>query len=58
MKDSRMATAAVPKDPVQPVFRHILVPTDFSHRSEAAVSYALQLAKQTHAQLTLLHVFT
>jgi nucleotide-binding universal stress UspA family protein len=40
----------------QPVLRHILVPTDFSHRSEAAVSYALQLAKQTHAQLTLLQV--
>ena len=56
MKDSRMATAAVPKDLAQPVFSHILVPTDFSHRSEAAVSYAVQLAKQTHAQLTLLHV--
>src|ERR1700730_9755734 len=56
MKDSRMATTAVPKTPVQPVFRHILVPTDFSHRPEPAVSYALQLAKQAHAQLNLLHV--
>jgi nucleotide-binding universal stress UspA family protein len=56
MKDPRMQTAAVPKDLAQNVFRHILVPTDFSDRSEAAVSYAVQLAKQTYAQLTLLHV--
>jgi nucleotide-binding universal stress UspA family protein len=56
MKDSRMATTAVAKDLAQNVFRHILVPTDFSLRSEAAVSYALQLAKHAHAQLTLLHV--
>jgi nucleotide-binding universal stress UspA family protein len=55
MKNYRMAAAA-PRDLAQPVFRHILVPTDFSHRSEAAVSYALQLAKQAHGQLTLLHV--
>ena len=50
-----MATA-VPRDLAQPIFRHILVPTDFSDRSEAALSYALQLAKQAHGQLTLLHV--
>jgi nucleotide-binding universal stress UspA family protein len=56
MKDPLMETAAMPKDLAQPLFRHILVPTDFSHRSDAAVSYALQLAKQTHGQLTLLHV--
>jgi nucleotide-binding universal stress UspA family protein len=55
MKHSLKATA-VPRDLAPPVFRHILVPTDFSHRSEAAVSYALQLAKQAHGQLTLLHV--
>ncbi len=55
MKNSQMATAA-PRDLAQPVFRHILVPTDFSHRSEVAVSYALQLAKQADGQLTLLHV--
>ena len=56
MKDPRIATSAVPKDLARPVFSHILVPSDFSHRSQAAVSYALQLAKQAHAQLTLLHV--
>jgi nucleotide-binding universal stress UspA family protein len=56
MKDLRMKTAAVLKDLAQPAFRRILVPTDFSLRSEAAVSYAVQLAKQTQAQLTLLHV--
>jgi nucleotide-binding universal stress UspA family protein len=56
MKDHQMGTAAVPKDLAQIVFRHIFVPTDFSHRSEAAVSYAVHLAKQSHAQLALLHV--
>ena len=55
MKNSLMVTV-VPRNLAQPVFRHILVPTDFSDRSEAAVSYALQLAKQAHGQLTLLHV--
>jgi nucleotide-binding universal stress UspA family protein len=55
MRHTLKATA-MPRDLVPPVFRHILVPTDFSHKSEAAVSYALQLAKQAHGQLTLLHV--
>ena len=34
----------------------ILALTDFSHRSQAAVEYAVQLAKSMHARLTLLHV--
>jgi universal stress protein A len=34
----------------------ILALTDFSHRSQAAVEYAVQLAKLMHARLTLLHV--
>jgi len=40
----------------QPLFRRILAPTDFSHRSEAALDYAVNLARRTHGQLTLLHV--
>ena len=40
----------------QPVFTRILALTDFSHRSQAAVEYAAQLARSTHARLTLLHV--
>jgi nucleotide-binding universal stress UspA family protein len=40
----------------QPASTRILALTDFSHRSRAAVEYALQLAKSMHARLTLLHV--
>ena len=40
----------------QPVFTRILALTDFSHRSQAAVEYAVQLARSMHARLTLLHV--
>jgi universal stress protein A len=39
-----------------PVFTRVLVPTDFSHRSEAAVQYAIEIARRMHAQLTLLHI--
>jgi universal stress protein A len=44
------------KADAQPVFSRILAPTDFSHRSEVAVEYAVELARKMHAQLTLLHV--
>jgi universal stress protein A len=40
----------------QPVFTRILALTDFSHRSQAAVEYAAQLAQSMDARLTLLHV--
>jgi universal stress protein A len=40
----------------QPACSRILALTDFSHRSRAAVAYAIQLAKSMHARLTLLHV--
>ena len=40
----------------QTVFTRILALTDFSHRSQAAVEYAVQLARSMHARLTLLHV--
>jgi nucleotide-binding universal stress UspA family protein len=35
---------------------HILVPTDFSEASEAAVKYGVVLARTFHARLHLLHV--
>lgn len=35
---------------------HILVATDLSHRSEAAIARAVQLAERFSAKLTLLHV--
>ncbi len=53
LPDSQIETATAQE---QPVFSRILVPTDFSRRSEAAVDYAIELARRMHAQLTLLHV--
>ena len=38
------------------MFRHILVPLDLSARSDAALKTALQLADQSRARVTLLHV--
>jgi nucleotide-binding universal stress UspA family protein len=52
-----METAAHPSAPLEPAFRRILAPTDFSHRSEIAVAYAVEIARKMHGQLTLLHVF-
>jgi nucleotide-binding universal stress UspA family protein len=38
------------------MFKHILVPTDGSKLSEKAVKQAVQLAKQSKAKVTALHV--
>jgi universal stress protein A len=54
--DCRTKIAAHPITHLEPVFRRILAPTDFSHRSEDAVAYAVELARKMHGQLTLLHV--
>ena len=37
-------------------FGHILAPTDFSPNSDRAVEYAVELARQLGAKLTLLHI--
>ena len=37
-------------------FRRVVVPTDFSPRSENAINYAVELAQRLVARLTLLHV--
>ncbi len=42
--------------PATPNIKHLLVTTDFSKGSESAVSYALSLAQEFQARLTLLHV--
>jgi nucleotide-binding universal stress UspA family protein len=42
--------------PAIPLFSRILAPTDFSLRSEAALDYAVKLARRMHGQLTILHV--
>lgn len=39
------------------IFKHILVPTDFSPSSSAAIDVAISLAAAFHAELTLLHVW-
>jgi nucleotide-binding universal stress UspA family protein len=36
-------------------FSEILAPTDFSSRSDSALTYAIELAKQLGAHLTLMH---
>jgi universal stress protein A len=54
--DTQRGTAVQPSAQPQPLFRRILVPTDFSHRSEVAVGYAVELARKMHGQLTILHV--
>jgi nucleotide-binding universal stress UspA family protein len=36
--------------------QHVLVPMDFSATADRALTYALALAQQLHARLTLLHV--
>jgi len=39
-----------------PLFRRILVPTDFSASADAALQYAQRLAREFHSDLHLLHV--
>jgi nucleotide-binding universal stress UspA family protein len=56
---ARSQTLSHPQDEArQPKWelRNILVPTDFSEPSKKALSYALCLAKQNGAKITLLHV--
>jgi universal stress protein A len=59
-KRRRKATAAVPSEasvvPHRLRLTRILVPTDFSEHSRKALSYALGLALQYKAEVTLLHV--
>lgn len=43
--------------PIAAVFSRILVPTDFSETSLAALEVAYSLARQTDADVTVLHVF-
>ena len=38
------------------MFQHILMPTDGSQRSEAAVRFGMRLAKAHDARVTALHV--
>ncbi len=56
LPETQTETAAQPTAPAQSLFSRILAPTDYSNRSETAVNYAIELGRQMHAQLTLLHV--
>lgn len=47
---------AVAAEKVLPMFKHILLPTDGSKRSEASVKRGIQLAKLLEAKVTVLHV--
>ena len=44
MQESVMATTEKAAAHMMPVFRHILVPTDFSWRSEVAIPHAVEIA--------------
>src|SRR5260370_35466085 len=52
-KERSTGTAAAP---LKLGFSSIVVPTDFSPRSEAAVNHAVELARRLGAQVTLLHL--
>jgi nucleotide-binding universal stress UspA family protein len=39
------------------IIQHVLVPIDFSATADRALDYAIALAHQLHARLTVLHVF-
>ena len=39
------------------MFKHLVVPTDFGEPAQAALSFAIDLAKTYEAKLTLLHVY-
>src|SRR5262245_13360350 len=39
------------------IVQHVLVPLDFSATADRALEYAIALAQQLQARLTLLHVF-
>ena len=41
---------------MEPLFHHILVPVDFTEKNRAAVELAQQLARQSDARVSLLHV--
>jgi universal stress protein A len=56
LPETQTETAAQSTAPAQSLFSRILAPTDFSNKSEIAVNYAIELGRQMHAQLTLLHV--
>jgi universal stress protein A len=53
---TQIKTAVQPTGHALPLFRRILVPTDFSQRSRLAIDYAVELARRMNGQLTLLHV--
>lgn len=56
-----MKTAFITEERSVPIglkrpFGEVLVPTDFSSRSDRAVNYAVELARRLESHLTLLHV--
>jgi universal stress protein A len=55
-RHTQIKTAVQPTGYALPLFRRILVPTDFSQRSRLAIDYAVELARRMNGQLTLLHV--
>src|ERR1051326_3533196 len=57
LKTTTPKTAAGKYAPVRLALKKILVPTDFSEESQKALRYAIPLAQQFDASITLIHVF-
>jgi nucleotide-binding universal stress UspA family protein len=55
-KTSKATKSATPKTPSPLHIKSILVPLDFSPSSKKALDYAVEVARQFKAKLTLLHV--
>ncbi len=53
---ARLTPGAPIRDTESRAINHIVVPIDFSSHSRTALAYALKLAAQTGAKVTLLHV--
>ena len=56
MQDCEIVTTEFAAGHWAPVLSRILVPTDFSWRSDVTVDCAIELTRKMHAQLTILHV--
>ncbi len=56
LKKSHLPVLSVKDENKKAQFKNILVPIDLTHRSDAAVSYALEMAQLTGAKVTVIFV--
>ena len=56
-KSATEETVRATRQEVDPIYKRILVPIDFSEHSERTVSYAVKFASRYEATVQILHVF-